>query len=287
MSALIACSGSRMARLEIGARRALAAPQLAPRAARTSRAAAHVCRSVDASVAAAVTQQALAYAVVLGAEGAFSYANVPEGDKGRPSVPLVGAGIAGTAVVRRPRPRPRPLGGWRRLGSCSPCPATATGDPAAAPHPRPLHPPPQATALVSLGGDSPVGGAGLVLGVLTAAAMLVVNVQRVLGLQYTDGDWPGAGAGGGAWCVLAGAQRHGPGSQGPRGLRGCGPSRARAQASGGYRGVTAAARPWQLLQRTPQVASLASQACVPVPLAQSAPAPQRDPRPHPSTDAPR
>lgn len=45
-----------------------------------------VCRAYDASVAAAVTQQAIAYAVVLGAEGAFSYSAVPADDKGRPQV---------------------------------------------------------------------------------------------------------------------------------------------------------------------------------------------------------
>ncbi|KIY97390.1 hypothetical protein MNEG_10573 [Monoraphidium neglectum] len=58
-----------------------------------------VCHGLEPSVAAAVTQQAIAYAVTLGAEGAFSYTSVPAGDKGRPQIPLIGAGVAGTAVA--------------------------------------------------------------------------------------------------------------------------------------------------------------------------------------------
>lgn len=44
---------------------------------------------------------------------------------------------------------------------------------------------------MSAGGDSPLAGVGLFLGFATAAAMLVVNAQRVLNLEYTDNDWPG------------------------------------------------------------------------------------------------
>jgi hypothetical protein len=49
-----------------------------------------VCHGLEPSVAAAVTQQAIAYAVTLGAEGAFSYTSVPAGDKGRPQVGITG-----------------------------------------------------------------------------------------------------------------------------------------------------------------------------------------------------
>jgi len=55
-----------------------------------------LCRAVDAEALSAVTQQAIAYAVVLGAEGAFSTSQIPEGDKGRPQIPLVAAGVGGT-----------------------------------------------------------------------------------------------------------------------------------------------------------------------------------------------
>ena len=61
-----------------------AAPQLAH--ARSQRRGAVACRGVDPTVAAAVTQQAIAYALVLGAEGAFSYSAIPEvrAPRGRP-----------------------------------------------------------------------------------------------------------------------------------------------------------------------------------------------------------
>ncbi|KAI8468262.1 MAG: hypothetical protein J3K34DRAFT_427667 [Monoraphidium minutum] len=90
-------SGRSTAFKAAGSRRA--APPAAPQQLQRQRAATGVCRGVEASVAAAVTQQAIAYAVVLGAEGAFSYTQTPAGDRGRPQIPLVGAGVAGTAAA--------------------------------------------------------------------------------------------------------------------------------------------------------------------------------------------
>lgn len=55
---------------------------------------------VAAEVAAAVQQQAIAYALVLGAEGAFSLNSIPAADPGRPKIPLVAAGVGGTLAVR-------------------------------------------------------------------------------------------------------------------------------------------------------------------------------------------
>eukprot|EP00878_Enallax_costatus_P006598 GHUV01006916.1.p1 GENE.GHUV01006916.1~~GHUV01006916.1.p1 ORF type:complete len:175 (+),score=66.50 GHUV01006916.1:210-734(+) len=52
-----------------------------------------------AEVAAAVTQQATAFAVVLGAEAAFSRFNVPDADQGRPQIVPVAAGVGGTLAA--------------------------------------------------------------------------------------------------------------------------------------------------------------------------------------------
>eukprot|EP00879_Flechtneria_rotunda_P031986 GHRR01035127.1.p1 GENE.GHRR01035127.1~~GHRR01035127.1.p1 ORF type:complete len:152 (+),score=52.29 GHRR01035127.1:176-631(+) len=49
--------------------------------------------------AAAVSQQATAFAVVLAAEGAFSRSNVPDTDKGRPAIPQIAAGVAGSLAA--------------------------------------------------------------------------------------------------------------------------------------------------------------------------------------------
>jgi hypothetical protein len=58
--------------------------------------------------------------------------------------------------------------------------------------PPPLPPvTPQAVALVSGGGDSPLATAGLAVGLLTSAAMLFVSARRVAELEYNDNDWPG------------------------------------------------------------------------------------------------
>ena len=102
--------------------------------------------AVTAEVAAAVQQQAIAFAAVLGAETAFSLSNVPEGDPGRPQLSLVGAGIAGTLA---------------------------------------------ATALVSLGGDSPLSTVGLAVGLLASGAMFTLCVDRVRKLEFADMGWPG------------------------------------------------------------------------------------------------
>ncbi|WIA09398.1 hypothetical protein OEZ85_008804 [Tetradesmus obliquus] len=54
---------------------------------------------LDPTAAAAVTQQATAFAIVLAAEAAFSRSNVPEADKGRPQVPKVAAGVGGSLAA--------------------------------------------------------------------------------------------------------------------------------------------------------------------------------------------
>lgn len=45
---------------------------------------------------------------------------------------------------------------------------------------------------MSLGGESPVSTAGLVVGLGASGAMLAVCAKRVADLEYNDGDWPGA-----------------------------------------------------------------------------------------------
>lgn len=53
-------------------------------------------RAVPAETAAAVAQQAVAFAMVLAGEAAFSRSQVPASDPGRPVVPVVAGGIAGS-----------------------------------------------------------------------------------------------------------------------------------------------------------------------------------------------
>ncbi|GLI60053.1 hypothetical protein VaNZ11_001905 [Volvox africanus] len=54
---------------------------------------------VEASTSYAVLQQAIAYAAVLGAEGAYTRSQLPEGASGRPEVVPVAGGVAGTLVA--------------------------------------------------------------------------------------------------------------------------------------------------------------------------------------------
>lgn len=76
-------------------------PAAAARPAQQQRRTAAVVRAALApEAAAAVAQQGIAFAIVLAAEGAFSLSSVPEGDKGRPQIPLLAAGVGGTAAVR-------------------------------------------------------------------------------------------------------------------------------------------------------------------------------------------
>ncbi|KAG2441416.1 hypothetical protein HYH02_010004 [Chlamydomonas schloesseri] len=54
---------------------------------------------VEASTSYAVLQQAVAYAVVLGAEGLYTRSQMPEGAAGRPEVVPVAAGVGTTALA--------------------------------------------------------------------------------------------------------------------------------------------------------------------------------------------
>ncbi|GBF88325.1 hypothetical protein Rsub_01037 [Raphidocelis subcapitata] len=101
MASLLARSGS-AAGAAAAARRRAAAFQPAAPPPQQHRAGARrgcACRALEASVAAAVSQQAVAYCVALGAEAAISLSQLPEGDKGRPQIPLLAAGIGGTAAA--------------------------------------------------------------------------------------------------------------------------------------------------------------------------------------------
>ncbi|GLC42895.1 hypothetical protein PLESTB_001435500 [Pleodorina starrii] len=54
---------------------------------------------VEASTSYAVLQQAVAYAVVLGAEGVYTRSQLPEGTPGRPEVLPVAGGVGATLAV--------------------------------------------------------------------------------------------------------------------------------------------------------------------------------------------
>jgi len=71
-------------------------PLPAPPRGRAASVAARAFADVDPSVATAVAQQAVAYAVVLAGEAAFSRSQLPAGDPGCPQVPVVAGGVAGS-----------------------------------------------------------------------------------------------------------------------------------------------------------------------------------------------
>lgn len=52
---------------------------------------------IDPAVSFAVSQQAAAFAVVLAAEGAYTRSRLPESDKGRPSIQIIGGGVGAIA----------------------------------------------------------------------------------------------------------------------------------------------------------------------------------------------
>ncbi|GFR40454.1 hypothetical protein Agub_g970 [Astrephomene gubernaculifera] len=54
---------------------------------------------VDASTSYAVLQQGIAYAVVLGAEAAYTRSQLPEGTPGRPAVLPIAGGVAATGLA--------------------------------------------------------------------------------------------------------------------------------------------------------------------------------------------
>jgi hypothetical protein len=56
-------------------------------------------RALSPDAASAVAQQAVAFAIVLAGEAAFSRSQVPASDPGRPAVPVVAGGVAGSVVA--------------------------------------------------------------------------------------------------------------------------------------------------------------------------------------------